>query len=198
MTSLCCDWQGEWLLLFNYLIPFSELLDQSGQALDVDSGGARVSIKTEQVGSPSAVVLPLETRRCSCNAADLVPQICKFLVSLSKDFSSYYNRVHVLGVRMPLYSIHSQLPVHQVHVPSESYSLPIPRLSLLLSRSRCLISLTRCFVACICWERCESCTTALWTPSPCPPSGSYSLDNPLQLGSLLALPPPLCSASLSL
>lgn len=27
-----------------------------------------------------------------------VSQMCKFLVSLSKDFSSYYNRVHVLGV----------------------------------------------------------------------------------------------------
>ncbi|KAF7642403.1 hypothetical protein LDENG_00258370 [Lucifuga dentata] len=64
--------EGEWLLLFNYLIPFSELLDQSGQALDCEGGGARVNIKTEQV--------------------------CKFLVSLSKDFSSYYNRVHVLGV----------------------------------------------------------------------------------------------------
>ncbi|CAI5646976.1 DALR anticodon-binding domain-containing protein 3 [Oreochromis niloticus] len=63
--------EGEWLLLFNYLIPFSELLEQSGQALDSEGGGARVNIKTEQ--------------------------ICKFLVSLSKDFSSYYNRVHVLG-----------------------------------------------------------------------------------------------------
>lgn len=61
--------EGEWLLLFNYLIPFSELLEQSGQALDSEGGGARVNIKTEQ--------------------------ICKFLVSLSKDFSSYYNRVHV-------------------------------------------------------------------------------------------------------
>ncbi|KAI3357245.1 hypothetical protein L3Q82_015697 [Scortum barcoo] len=67
--------EGEWLLLFNYLIPFSELLDQSGQALDCEGGGARVSIKTEQ--------------------------ICKFLVSLSKDFSSYYNRVHVLGEPLP-------------------------------------------------------------------------------------------------
>uniref|UniRef100_A0A8C7CVX7 DALR anticodon binding domain containing 3 n=1 Tax=Oncorhynchus kisutch TaxID=8019 RepID=A0A8C7CVX7_ONCKI len=66
--------QGEWLLLFNYLIPFSELLDQSGQALECD-GGARVNLKTEQ--------------------------ICKFLVSLSKDFSSYYNRVHVLGEPLP-------------------------------------------------------------------------------------------------
>ncbi|KAG7226963.1 hypothetical protein INR49_022274 [Caranx melampygus] len=66
---------GEWLLLFNYLIPFSELLDQSGQALEGEGGGARVNIKTEQ--------------------------ICKFLVSLSKDFSSYYNRVHVLGEPLP-------------------------------------------------------------------------------------------------
>ncbi|CAK6972913.1 DALR anticodon-binding domain-containing protein 3 [Scomber scombrus] len=67
--------EGEWLLLFNYLIPFSELLDQSGQAIDCEGGGARVNIKTEQ--------------------------ICKFLVSLSKDFSSYYNRVHVLGEPLP-------------------------------------------------------------------------------------------------
>lgn len=67
--------EGEWLLLFNYLIPFSELLEQSGQALDCEVGGARVNIKTEQ--------------------------ICKFLVSLSKDFSSYYNRVHVLGEPLP-------------------------------------------------------------------------------------------------
>lgn len=49
MLSLCFDWQGEWLLLFNYLIPFSELLDQSGQALDCEGAGARVNIKTEQV-----------------------------------------------------------------------------------------------------------------------------------------------------
>ncbi|XP_035513036.1 DALR anticodon-binding domain-containing protein 3 [Morone saxatilis] len=52
--------EGEWLLLFNYLIPFSELLDQSGQALDCEGGGARVNIKTEQ--------------------------ICKFLVSLILSF----------------------------------------------------------------------------------------------------------------
>ncbi|KAJ8015912.1 hypothetical protein DPEC_G00001620 [Dallia pectoralis] len=67
--------EGEWLLLFNYLIPFSELFDQSGHALECDGGGARVNLKTEQV--------------------------CKFLVSLSKDFSSYYNRVHVLGEPLP-------------------------------------------------------------------------------------------------
>lgn len=49
MLSLCFDCQGEWLLLFNYLIPFSELLDQSGQVLDCEGAGARVNIKTEQV-----------------------------------------------------------------------------------------------------------------------------------------------------
>ncbi|XP_056628609.1 DALR anticodon-binding domain-containing protein 3 [Triplophysa dalaica] len=67
--------EGEWLLLFNYLIPFSELLDQSGQILEDEGGGARVNLRTEQV--------------------------CRFLVSLSKDFSSYYNRVHVLGEPLP-------------------------------------------------------------------------------------------------
>ncbi|KAG5282664.1 hypothetical protein AALO_G00058500 [Alosa alosa] len=67
--------EGEWLLLFNYLIPYSELLDQSGRTLEVEGGGVRVNLKTEQV--------------------------CKFLVSLSKDFSSYYNRVHVLGEPLP-------------------------------------------------------------------------------------------------
>ncbi|TSO77713.1 DALR anticodon-binding domain-containing protein 3 [Bagarius yarrelli] len=67
--------EGEWLLLFNYLIPFSELLDQSGTALKLEEEGARVNLRTEQV--------------------------CRFLVSLSKDFSSYYNRVHVLGEPLP-------------------------------------------------------------------------------------------------
>ncbi|XP_063065375.1 DALR anticodon-binding domain-containing protein 3 [Engraulis encrasicolus] len=67
--------EGEWLLLFNYLIPYSELLDQSGRALELEGGGVRINLKTEQV--------------------------CRFLVSLSKDFSSYYNRVHVLGEPLP-------------------------------------------------------------------------------------------------
>ncbi|XP_016095090.1 DALR anticodon-binding domain-containing protein 3-like [Sinocyclocheilus grahami] len=67
--------EGEWLLLFNYLIPFSELLDQSGQILEHEGSTARVNLRTEQV--------------------------CRFLVSLSKDFSSYYNRVHVLGEPLP-------------------------------------------------------------------------------------------------
>lgn len=61
-------WQGEWLLLFNYLIPFSELLDQLGQALDSDSGGARLNIKTEQVGKRSVVCIKLKLLRCFCNS----------------------------------------------------------------------------------------------------------------------------------
>lgn len=36
--------------------------------------------------------------RCATLECVCVSQMCKFLVSLSKDFSSYYNRVHVLGV----------------------------------------------------------------------------------------------------
>ncbi|KAK6473817.1 DALR anticodon-binding domain-containing protein 3-like [Huso huso] len=63
--------EGEWQLLFNYIIPFGELLDQSGQTLR-SSTGVRITLGTEAV--------------------------CKFLVSLSMDFSSYYNRVHILGV----------------------------------------------------------------------------------------------------
>nr|XP_046196779.1 DALR anticodon-binding domain-containing protein 3-like [Oncorhynchus gorbuscha] len=44
-TAVCT---GEWLLLFDYLIPFSELLDQTGQTLGCD-GGARVNLKTEWI-----------------------------------------------------------------------------------------------------------------------------------------------------
>nr|XP_015203566.1 PREDICTED: DALR anticodon-binding domain-containing protein 3 [Lepisosteus oculatus] len=79
----CLKEEGEWLLLFNYIIPFLELLEQSGQALGElgREAGPRISLGTEAV--------------------------CKFLVSLSMDFSSYYNRVHILGVseagqRLPL------------------------------------------------------------------------------------------------
>ncbi|XP_066553683.1 DALR anticodon-binding domain-containing protein 3 [Amia ocellicauda] len=66
--------EGEWLLLFNYIIPFPELLDQSGEGLEGDRG-LRVSLGTEAV--------------------------CRFLVSLSMNFSSYYNRVHILGEPLP-------------------------------------------------------------------------------------------------
>uniref|UniRef100_H2ZX15 DALR anticodon binding domain containing 3 n=1 Tax=Latimeria chalumnae TaxID=7897 RepID=H2ZX15_LATCH len=66
--------QGEWLLLFNYIIAFPEVLGHSGQLLR-PARGTRVTANTEVV--------------------------CKFLVHLSMDFSSYYNRVHILGEPLP-------------------------------------------------------------------------------------------------
>ncbi|XP_064422451.1 DALR anticodon-binding domain-containing protein 3 [Latimeria chalumnae] len=66
--------EGEWLLLFNYIIAFPEVLGHSGQLLR-PARGTRVTANTEVV--------------------------CKFLVHLSMDFSSYYNRVHILGEPLP-------------------------------------------------------------------------------------------------
>ncbi|NXS25588.1 DALD3 protein, partial [Mystacornis crossleyi] len=70
----CLREEGEWLLLFNYLLPFPEVLQQAAQ-LPPPSKGIRISANTETV--------------------------CKFLIQLSMDFSSYYNRVHVLGEPFP-------------------------------------------------------------------------------------------------
>ncbi|XP_074054001.1 DALR anticodon-binding domain-containing protein 3 isoform X2 [Macrotis lagotis] len=66
--------EGEWLLLFNGIIPFPEVLSHAAQ-LQVSSPGIRITANTEAV--------------------------CKFLVHLSMDFSSYYNRVHILGEPQP-------------------------------------------------------------------------------------------------
>ncbi|XP_038267669.1 LOW QUALITY PROTEIN: DALR anticodon-binding domain-containing protein 3 [Dermochelys coriacea] len=66
--------EGEWLLLFNYILPFPETLSQSAQ-LPFSSKGIRITASTEAV--------------------------CKFLIHLSMDFSSYYNRVHILGEPLP-------------------------------------------------------------------------------------------------
>ncbi|XP_074862149.1 DALR anticodon-binding domain-containing protein 3 [Carettochelys insculpta] len=66
--------EGEWLLLFNYILPFPETLSQAAQ-LPFSSKGIRVTASTEAV--------------------------CKFLTHLSMDFSSYYNRVHILGEPLP-------------------------------------------------------------------------------------------------
>nr|XP_013804077.1 PREDICTED: DALR anticodon-binding domain-containing protein 3 [Apteryx mantelli mantelli] len=70
----CLREEGEWLLLFNYLLPFPEVLQQAAQ-LPAPSKGIRITASTESV--------------------------CKFLIQLSMDFSSYYNRVHVLGEPFP-------------------------------------------------------------------------------------------------
>ncbi|XP_077181046.1 DALR anticodon-binding domain-containing protein 3 isoform X2 [Paroedura picta] len=66
--------EGEWLLLFNSILPFQEVLSQVIQ-LPISSSGIRIT------ASPEAV--------------------CKFLIQLSMDFSSYYNRVHILGEPRP-------------------------------------------------------------------------------------------------
>ncbi|XP_009078161.1 PREDICTED: DALR anticodon-binding domain-containing protein 3, partial [Acanthisitta chloris] len=70
----CLREEGEWLLLFNYLLPFPEVLQHAAQ-LPTPSKGIRITANTETV--------------------------CKFLIQLSMDFSSYYNRVHVLGEPFP-------------------------------------------------------------------------------------------------
>ncbi|XP_032723890.1 DALR anticodon-binding domain-containing protein 3 isoform X2 [Lontra canadensis] len=62
--------EGEWLLLFNGVLPFPELLSQT-TALACAAPGLHTTARTEMM--------------------------CKFLVQLSMDFSSYYNRVHILG-----------------------------------------------------------------------------------------------------
>ncbi|KYO25058.1 transmembrane prolyl 4-hydroxylase [Alligator mississippiensis] len=70
----CLREEGEWLLLFNHILPFPELLQQAAQ-LPISSSGIRITANTEAV--------------------------CRFLVQLSMDFSSYYNRVHILGEPLP-------------------------------------------------------------------------------------------------
>ncbi|XP_023965701.2 DALR anticodon-binding domain-containing protein 3 isoform X3 [Chrysemys picta bellii] len=66
--------EGEWLLLFNHILPFPETLSQAAQ-LPLSRKGIRITASTEAV--------------------------CKFLIHLSMDFSSYYNRVHILGEPLP-------------------------------------------------------------------------------------------------
>ncbi|XP_076985483.1 DALR anticodon-binding domain-containing protein 3 isoform X2 [Tamandua tetradactyla] len=66
--------EGEWLLLFNSVLPFPDLLSQTA-ALASTAPGLHITARTEM--------------------------LCKFLVQLSMDFSSYYNRVHILGEPRP-------------------------------------------------------------------------------------------------
>ncbi|XP_042307278.1 DALR anticodon-binding domain-containing protein 3 isoform X2 [Sceloporus undulatus] len=63
--------EGEWLLLFNGILPFQEILNRVIQ-LPIADGRLMITASTEAV--------------------------CKFLIQLSMDFSSYYNRVHILGM----------------------------------------------------------------------------------------------------
>lgn len=61
------------MLLFNSVLPFLDLLGQ-----------------TVSLASSSEHHIPVRTEL-----------VCKFLVQLSMDFSSYYNRVHILGEPRP-------------------------------------------------------------------------------------------------
>uniref|UniRef100_UPI00358FA3A9 DALR anticodon-binding domain-containing protein 3 isoform X2 n=1 Tax=Myxine glutinosa TaxID=7769 RepID=UPI00358FA3A9 len=63
--------EGEWKLLFNYVAMLEDLLD-SAVVLSRASG---------------------ETRTLVANT----DTVCKFLWNLSKDFSAYYSRIHILG-----------------------------------------------------------------------------------------------------
>ncbi|XP_075403440.1 DALR anticodon-binding domain-containing protein 3 isoform X1 [Tenrec ecaudatus] len=66
--------EGEWLLLFNSILPFPDLLGQAA-GLTYTAPGRHISARTEM--------------------------ICRFLVQLSMDVSSYYHRVHILGEPRP-------------------------------------------------------------------------------------------------
>ncbi|XP_066471038.1 DALR anticodon-binding domain-containing protein 3 isoform X3 [Tiliqua scincoides] len=66
--------EDEWLLLFNSILPFREVLGNVVE-LPISSSGLRTTASTES--------------------------ICRFLIQLSMDFSSYYNRVHILGEPRP-------------------------------------------------------------------------------------------------
>ncbi|XP_037063821.1 DALR anticodon-binding domain-containing protein 3 isoform X1 [Peromyscus leucopus] len=78
--------EGEWLLLFNSVLPFLDLLSQTVSL--ASTPGLHVPVRTEMV--------------------------CKFLVQLSMDFSSYYNRVHILGVSIQQKSVCWECGVHTV------------------------------------------------------------------------------------
>ncbi|KAJ6668127.1 hypothetical protein lerEdw1_015504 [Lerista edwardsae] len=77
--------EDEWLLLFNSILPFREVLSSVVQ-LPVSSRGLRTTASTEAR---------------NIKLLYFVWQICKFLIQLSMDFSSYYNRVHILGEPRP-------------------------------------------------------------------------------------------------
>ncbi|XP_035292634.1 DALR anticodon-binding domain-containing protein 3 isoform X1 [Cricetulus griseus] len=78
--------EGEWLLLFNSVLPFLDLLSQSVSL--ASTPGLHITVRTEMV--------------------------CKFLVQLSMDFSSYYNRVHILGVSIQQKGVCGECGGHRI------------------------------------------------------------------------------------
>lgn len=59
LSDGCLFSQGEWLLLFNYLLPFPEVLQQAAQ-LPAPSKGLRITANTEAVSATSQ-----STHKCS-------------------------------------------------------------------------------------------------------------------------------------
>ncbi|XP_059878434.1 DALR anticodon-binding domain-containing protein 3 isoform X4 [Delphinus delphis] len=120
--------QGEWLLLFNSILPFPDLLSQTA-ALPCTAPGLHITARTEMV--------------------------CKFLVQLSMDFSSYYNRVHILGVSAQQKGICGGVQGKQRMRPAGPF---------LSSRSLDHTCLVKCLPVCSFCGLCVKCSTPGW---PC-------------------------------
>ncbi|XP_028340690.1 DALR anticodon-binding domain-containing protein 3 isoform X4 [Physeter macrocephalus] len=120
--------QGEWLLLFNSVLPFPDLLSQTA-ALPCTAPGLHITARTEMV--------------------------CKFLVQLSMDFSSYYNRVHILGVSAQQKGICGGVQGKQRMRPAGPF---------LSSRSLDHTCLVKCLPVCSFCGLCVKCSTPGW---PC-------------------------------
>ncbi|XP_023930303.1 DALR anticodon-binding domain-containing protein 3 [Lingula anatina] len=65
--------EEEWLLLFNYILPFPSLVEDCVGPFHPGDPGAKIDTH----------------------------KVCNFLLNLSRDLSSYYGRVHVLGEPFP-------------------------------------------------------------------------------------------------
>ncbi|XP_059878433.1 DALR anticodon-binding domain-containing protein 3 isoform X3 [Delphinus delphis] len=120
--------EGEWLLLFNSILPFPDLLSQTA-ALPCTAPGLHITARTEMV--------------------------CKFLVQLSMDFSSYYNRVHILGVSAQQKGICGGVQGKQRMRPAGPF---------LSSRSLDHTCLVKCLPVCSFCGLCVKCSTPGW---PC-------------------------------
>ncbi|XP_057410774.1 DALR anticodon-binding domain-containing protein 3 isoform X2 [Balaenoptera acutorostrata] len=120
--------QGEWLLLFNSVLPFPDLLGHTA-ALPRTAPGLHITARTEMV--------------------------CKFLVQLSMDFSSYYNRVHILGVSAQQKGICGGVQGKQRMRPAGPF---------LSSRSLDHTCLVKCLPVCSFCGLCVKCSTPGW---PC-------------------------------
>ncbi|XP_045153454.1 DALR anticodon-binding domain-containing protein 3 isoform X2 [Echinops telfairi] len=127
--------EGEWLLLFNSVLPFPDLLSQAA-GLAYAAPGRHIAARTET--------------------------ICRFLVQLSMDVSSYYNRVHILGVSTQQERGPGDQPGTGGREGTQRISAVGP--SSFSSRSPGHTSLVRCLLACSFCGLCAECCMLAW---PC-------------------------------